>query len=134
VTVDAVWIGNRIYWTLQHTTRDYTVQITITHRLVFSVTVFTALLGSGFQQWTFLCSRPHVLAASNSGRSSAPGLTSSRLPTVDVRLLPGSRPRRLAAISHQTPALLTVFSGLYRNESESYTYYDRRSVGQSVLE
>jgi hypothetical protein len=36
------------------TSCDYTLQITITHRLVFSVTVFIALLGSGFQQWTFL--------------------------------------------------------------------------------
>jgi hypothetical protein len=31
---------------------DYTLQITITHRLVFSVTVFTAFLGSVFQQGT----------------------------------------------------------------------------------
>jgi hypothetical protein len=37
-------------------------EITITHRLVFSVTVFTALPGNVFQQWTFLCSRDHVLA------------------------------------------------------------------------
>jgi hypothetical protein len=28
---------------------------------VFSVTVFTALLGIGFQRWKFLCSRAHVL-------------------------------------------------------------------------
>jgi hypothetical protein len=48
VTVDGVWIGNRIYWP-----RDYTLWITITHRLVFSVTVFTALLGNGFQRRTF---------------------------------------------------------------------------------
>jgi hypothetical protein len=54
VTVDGVWIGNSIYWPLIHTARDYTLQITIT--------VFTALLGNGFQQWTFLCSRAHVLA------------------------------------------------------------------------
>jgi hypothetical protein len=26
----------------------------MTHRLVFSVTVFTVLLGSGFQRWTLL--------------------------------------------------------------------------------
>jgi hypothetical protein len=31
----------------------YTLQITISHRLVFAVTVFTALLGSGFQRRTF---------------------------------------------------------------------------------
>jgi hypothetical protein len=60
VTIGRVWIDSLIHWT--HTTRDYTLQITVTHRLVFSVTVFTALLGKGFQQWTFLCSRAHVLA------------------------------------------------------------------------
>jgi hypothetical protein len=49
VTTDGFSIGNRIYWTLQYVARDYALQITITHRLVFSVTVFTALLGSGFQ-------------------------------------------------------------------------------------
>jgi hypothetical protein len=29
---------------------------------MFSVMVFTVLLGNGFQQWTFLFSRAHVLA------------------------------------------------------------------------
>jgi hypothetical protein len=53
VTIDGDWIGNRIYWALKHTTRDYTLEITITHRLVFSVTVITALVGSGFQRRTF---------------------------------------------------------------------------------
>jgi hypothetical protein len=57
VIVDGVWVGDRIYWTLQRTTRDYTSQITITHRLVFSVTVFTALLVNDFQQWSFHFSR-----------------------------------------------------------------------------
>jgi hypothetical protein len=33
------------------------------HRLLFSVTVFSALLGNVFQQWTFLCSRARRLAA-----------------------------------------------------------------------
>jgi hypothetical protein len=46
----------------KHTTHDYTLQITITHRLMFSVKVFTALLGNVFQQWTFLCSQAHILA------------------------------------------------------------------------
>jgi hypothetical protein len=53
VTIDRLWIGNWIYWTLIHTTCDYPLQITITHRLAFSVMVFTALLGNIFQQWTF---------------------------------------------------------------------------------
>jgi hypothetical protein len=42
---------------------------------------------------------------------------------VDVPLLPGSRPRRLAAISHQTPTLLTAASRLSRNESWSSLYF-----------
>jgi hypothetical protein len=57
VTIDGVWIGNQIYWTLEHTTHDYTLQITITPRLVFSVTVYTVRL----------------VAASNGGRSSSSG-------------------------------------------------------------
>jgi hypothetical protein len=28
MTIDGVWIGNRIYW--KHTARDYTLQITTT--------------------------------------------------------------------------------------------------------
>jgi hypothetical protein len=38
---------------LLNTTSDCTSQITILYWLVFSATVFTALLGSGFQRWTF---------------------------------------------------------------------------------
>jgi hypothetical protein len=30
VTIDGVWIGNRIHWTLQHTARDYTLRIIVT--------------------------------------------------------------------------------------------------------
>jgi hypothetical protein len=63
VTIDGVWISNWIYWILNHTSRDYPLQITIVHRLAFSVTVFTALLGNLFQQWTFLCFHAHVLAS-----------------------------------------------------------------------
>jgi hypothetical protein len=43
VNMDGFWIYNRIYLD-SYTTRDYTSQITITHRPVFSVT----LLGNGF--------------------------------------------------------------------------------------
>jgi hypothetical protein len=45
-----------------HVTRGYILQITVTQTVVFSVTVFTALLGNFFQQWKFLCSRAHILA------------------------------------------------------------------------
>jgi hypothetical protein len=41
---------------------------------------------------------------------------------VDVPLLPGSRPRRLATISHQPPTLLTAVSRLSRNGSWSSLY------------
>jgi hypothetical protein len=53
VTVDGVWICNQIYCTLTHPTRDYTLQITVTHRQMFSVTICIAPLGSGFQLQTF---------------------------------------------------------------------------------
>jgi hypothetical protein len=58
MTIEGVWIRNRIYYI----TRDYTLQITVTQRLVFSVTVFTAFLGNVSQQWTFFCPRLHFLA------------------------------------------------------------------------
>jgi hypothetical protein len=35
-----------------------TLYRSLSHRVVFSVMVFTVLLGSGFQQWTFLCFGP----------------------------------------------------------------------------
>jgi hypothetical protein len=62
VIIDRAWIGNRICWIFKHTNRDYALEITVTHRQVFSVTDVTALLCNVFQQWTFLCSRSHVLA------------------------------------------------------------------------
>jgi hypothetical protein len=62
VTIDGVFIGNRIYWTLKNTTLDYTLKITVTQRVVFSVTVIIALLRNIFQQWAFLFSRSRVLA------------------------------------------------------------------------
>jgi hypothetical protein len=33
--------GFRIYWTALHTTHDYTLLITITQRLVFSITCYS---------------------------------------------------------------------------------------------
>jgi hypothetical protein len=75
-----------------YTTRDYTLEITTTHRVVFPVTVFTAQLGNVFQQWMFsflwVPELPPASATSfsllttatlnwlNSGRSSAPRLMS----------------------------------------------------------
>jgi hypothetical protein len=47
---------------IEHTFRDYPSQITITHRQVWSVTVFTDLLGNVFEQLTFLDSSVHGLA------------------------------------------------------------------------
>jgi hypothetical protein len=44
------------------------------------------------------------------------------LPTVDVPLIPGSRPRRLAAISHQPPTVPTTVSGLPPNGRWSSLY------------
>jgi hypothetical protein len=58
VTVDCVWIGQRICWTLKQLV---TTQITLTSTLVFSVMAFTMLLGNTFPLWMFLCSWAHVL-------------------------------------------------------------------------
>jgi hypothetical protein len=49
-------------------------------------------------------------------------VTRDRVPTVEVPLFPGSRPRRLAAISHQPPTLLTAVSGFSRNGSRPSLY------------
>jgi hypothetical protein len=67
VTMYGIWIGNQIYWTLEHIARVYTLQITVTYRLVFSVTVFTALLGSGFQRCRVLRFRVKRLLSSLAG-------------------------------------------------------------------
>jgi hypothetical protein len=83
VTIDGVWIGNWIYWPLVHTTRYYTSQITVTHRPVFSATIFTALLDTGFQLCTFLCSWAHVLAGWQPSRTN---LLSFSLAYQDSRL------------------------------------------------
>jgi hypothetical protein len=61
------------------------IGFTVTQGPVFSVTVFTALLGNILHQWTF-------------------------------SLLQGSRPCRLAAVSHQHPTLLTAVPRLCRNK------------------
>jgi hypothetical protein len=59
VTTDGCWFGNRIYWTLIQLMT--TLHTSLSHRLVFSVTVFTVLLDNVFQRRTF-CSRAQVLA------------------------------------------------------------------------
>jgi hypothetical protein len=56
VTIDRFWIGNQIYWTLIQLVT--TLHKSLSHSN--SVTVFTALLGNIFQQWTFLCSRANI--------------------------------------------------------------------------
>jgi hypothetical protein len=48
MTMDGVWIGNRIYWTL--TELVITLYKSLCHKVhQFSVTVITALLGNIFQ-------------------------------------------------------------------------------------
>jgi hypothetical protein len=56
VTTDAVWIGNWIYWTLVPTTYEYTLQITVTYKLMSTVMSSLPLFGSGFQSSYSRCS------------------------------------------------------------------------------
>jgi hypothetical protein len=106
VTIDGVWIGKRIYWSVK-TTRDYTLQITITQRAVSSFTVFSALLGSGFQR-----------------------RTSPFLWVPELSLAPATRFSLLA-----TAALNWLFACRLSLDwlVKSKLCYDRRSVGQSFL-
>jgi hypothetical protein len=48
------------------TARDYTLQFTITHTLVSTVTSLLPLLGSGFQQRPFFLWVPELSSASSS--------------------------------------------------------------------
>jgi hypothetical protein len=60
VTADRIWFY-RMYWTLLHTIWNYSLQITLTQRLVLSVMVFTVQLGNIFQWRVFLCFQTHAL-------------------------------------------------------------------------
>jgi hypothetical protein len=83
VTIDGGW---KVIGFDTHTARDYTLQITKTRRLVFPVTVFTAMLGNVFQQWTILRSRAHVLAGCRSSHSKLL-LPSQDFPVVKVKVM-----------------------------------------------
>jgi hypothetical protein len=50
MTKDGVWIGNRIYWTFNTQLMTTLYKLLSRTDWVFSVTVFTALLVSGFQR------------------------------------------------------------------------------------
>jgi hypothetical protein len=70
VTIDGVWIGNRIYWTLTYPWLQVIITVSLIHTcftvtrvhiyvISISYSLHLLLLGSGFQRWTFLflCSR-----------------------------------------------------------------------------
>jgi hypothetical protein len=68
VTTDGVRIGNRINYTLQHATRNYALQIAVTHMIVTSVSIFTSLLvttSNGGR--AFYSGLPNCLRASGTG-------------------------------------------------------------------
>jgi hypothetical protein len=93
--IAGVWIGYWIYWPLVYTIRNYTLQITDTHRLVpQAITVFTSRF---------------LTTASTSGDSLASRtLVPFSQPPVQncCQLTISQLCRRLAAISHQPPILL----------------------------
>jgi hypothetical protein len=110
VTIDGVWFGNLIYWTLTDRNNNYSA-IANSHTLQYTTTCANSLLsaslhqslpGDEFQQ----CSRSY------------------RLATVP-QLIP-----RLAVNSHQPPTLLTSVSRLFP-KSDSKSHCDRRSVSKS---
>lgn len=85
LTRQGVWIGSCSYWSLYHTTRDYNLQTNDSHRLVFSVTVFTALLGSGYQRRTF----PHFLDSQSSFYSLGTNSTENMYSIIAYSLVEG---------------------------------------------
>jgi hypothetical protein len=60
VVIGGSWFGIWIWWTLLQLVN--TRHRSLSHGLVFSVTISTALHGNVFQQWTFVWSRGHVPA------------------------------------------------------------------------
>jgi hypothetical protein len=98
---------------------------------VFSVTVFTAILGSGFQR----CAVPLPLGSRTvvGYRYCNSQLSNCRL-SLDwlwTRTYSDWLTPRLAAISHHPPTLPTPVSGL-SGKSKSKLCYDQRSIGQMV--
>jgi hypothetical protein len=78
----------------------------LSHRLVFSVTVFTALLGNGFQQWTSLCSR---ITSSLAGGHLAPTSYSSGCRLRTLSLLMSADPLYTASeLTQQKTPLPTI--------------------------
>jgi hypothetical protein len=84
VTVNGVWIGNWIYWTLFDTARDYTLQFTAIHtKCPQSVTVSASRC---------------LVAASNGGRSP-----SSEFPNFPLPQLPASNSNNAQRLNCSSP-------------------------------
>jgi hypothetical protein len=120
VTINGVWISNRIYWTLLHGAHDYSLHITITQTLVSTVT--SSLLSSSFQTANGRClpssQFPNCCSFSYSNSKSLTACTLSkslhRMPT-------------LVNSPHSRLTLDTSHSRLTCLEPKSKLLYDRQS-------
>jgi hypothetical protein len=108
--MDGIWIGEWIYWQLIHTTQNYTVEITDTHRLVSSVysSLQQPFPDNGFTSCDSSASRTYVLL------SQSPVQNSCQLTTQLTRSQAGGN-------SHQPPSFLFTGWPLTENWTLSLT-------------
>jgi hypothetical protein len=130
--LDGVWIGYWIYWSLIHATQNYkwyssiadlhTLQFTVIHSLVSSV--FTSrVLATDFN--TVIIPVSHI---------KSPFLSRNLATTSQLSVL-----NHLRLPPQEIPSIIPLLPSYYPGRLASRVWvrdlcYDRRSVGQSILE